>query len=946
VSVRLRFAPSPTGALHIGSVRTFLYNYLFARQRGGTLILRVEDTDQDRLVPGAIDSIYDGLHWLGISWAEGPREGGPHAPYVQSERLPLYQKKAQELVDKGAAYYCFCSKERLAAMRAQQQARKELTRYDRHCRSIPVAEAAERAKTEPHVVRLKVPDEGTLAIDDLVHGRIEWQANTIEDQVVLKSDGFPTYHLAVVIDDRVMEVTHILRGEEWIASIPKHLLIYRAFGWDVPPMAHFPDVLGPDGKKLSKRHGSTAVSQFRDDGYLPEALINYLSLIGWAPGTEDEVFSMDDLVRVWKIEQVQKAGGKWDKERLNYFNGVWIRRLSVDELVRRLRPFVPAEWDEEMLRAIAPHIQERMKTLTDAKEQIAFLFTDELSYDKALLVPKKSDTRATGEALSKAAAVLRDTNPFTAAQLRHALETVADEIRWTIRDLTIAVRFAVTGRNPGPPLYESLELLGRERAVARVERAIEQLASEEVRREAIGPARRRFIARFTIRPGKPMVLEQQQQPSAETVDEGDREAFERIGQTLKAYREAAKRLLAEKYPLLRPVAPTHMRIDCDCLAILCDDGIVVRWEQASGDKPLVRSGRLIGDENKVSSVAPKFSEGYIYVPPDPASFELPAEGPRIQLAKTDAEGRSSPISDMRVGIVVALDKRDGTDQDRPIPIASIMNEFVFQLFGEEFDASAAFEPGKGQPFVAVSRIRLGIGWETFQIYPPYDPAVWDASKAPQWAELDLLAAATERNLADQHFFNIDPRASARRQFASLLQKFRALLDGPEAPVQEFLKANPALLSPTHTKVWPKLRLGDRATDFVFREPTDEYVLVEIEAPLRKLFREDGQQREELTHAVKQIADWIRYIQDNLATVQRELELTSISTNPRALIVIGRSTDLTPADRRTLITFESMHPRIRIMTYDDLFQTAQRTVENILGTLPDPRTTAEIYYVTR
>ena len=216
MTVRVRFAPSPTGALHIGSVRTILYNYLFARQRDGTLILRVEDTDQDRLVAGAIDSIYDGLKWMGVSWDEGPREGGPHAPYIQSERLPRYQKAAQELVDRGAAYFCFCSKERLAALRAQQAANKQITRYDRHCRNIDPKEAAERAKTEPHVIRLKVPDDGTIAIDDLVYGHVEWPLNTIEDQVLLKSDGFPTYHLAVVIDDHVMEITHIFRGEDWL----------------------------------------------------------------------------------------------------------------------------------------------------------------------------------------------------------------------------------------------------------------------------------------------------------------------------------------------------------------------------------------------------------------------------------------------------------------------------------------------------------------------------------------------------------------------------------------------------------------------------------------------------------------------------------------------------------------------------------------------------------
>jgi glutamyl-tRNA synthetase len=476
LSVRVRFAPSPTGALHIGSVRTILYNYLFARQRDGTLILRVEDTDQDRLVSGAIDSIYDGLHWLGISWHEGPQEGGPHAPYVQSERLPLYQRHAQELIEKGAAYYCFCSKERLAAVRAEQEARKEPTRYDRHCRNIPPAEAAERAKTEPHVIRLKAPDEGTLAIDDLVHGHIEWQADTIEDQVLLKSDGFPTYHLAVVIDDHAMEISHIMRGDEWVASVPKHLLIYGAFGWDVPPMAHVPSVLGPDGKKLSKRHGSTAVSQFREDGYLPEALINYLALVGWSPGTEDEVFSMDDLIRVWKIEQVQSAGGKWDKERLDFFNGLWIRKLSVDELVRRLEPFVPAEWDRAILTRIAPHIQERMKTLKDAKDQIRFLFTDDIGYESKLLIPKKSDRVSTVESLARARAILTQLEPFNGAVIQPALEGLAEQLGWSRRDLNGAIRIAITGRDVGPPLYESLEVLGKEKSLKRIEMAQELLA--------------------------------------------------------------------------------------------------------------------------------------------------------------------------------------------------------------------------------------------------------------------------------------------------------------------------------------------------------------------------------------------------------------------------------------------------------------------------------------
>src|SRR6266511_3730631 len=339
VTVRVRFAPSPTGSLHIGSVRTALYNYLFARQSKGSLVLRIEDTDQDRLVPGAIESIYEGFDWVGVKWDEGPREGGPHAPYIQSARLPLFQKHAQELVDSAAAYFCFCSKERLASLRAQQAARKEITRYDGLCRRIDPKEAAERAKSEPHVVRLKVPDEGVIAVDDLVYGHIEWPLNTIEDQVLLKSDGFPTYHLAVVVDDHVMGITHVFRGEDWLPSTPKHLLIWQAFGWTIPPHAHVPNVLGPDGKKLSKRHGATKVEEFRAQGYLPAAMANYLALIGWASGTEEEIFTMDELVQRWRIDQVHRDGGKWDRPRLDWFNGMYIRRLTPDGLMKEVEPF-------------------------------------------------------------------------------------------------------------------------------------------------------------------------------------------------------------------------------------------------------------------------------------------------------------------------------------------------------------------------------------------------------------------------------------------------------------------------------------------------------------------------------------------------------------------------------------------------------------------------------
>lgn len=476
MSVRVRFAPSPTGSLHIGSVRTTLYNYFFARQQGGALVLRIEDTDQDRLVEGAIDSIYDGLRWMGIDWDEGPREGGVHGPYVQSERLAIYQQHARALVDSGAAYPCFCTKERLEEMRRAQQARKEVTRYDGLCRAIDAREASRRAAEERHVVRLKVPEDGEIGWDDLVYGRIDFPLHAIEDQVLLKSDGFPTYQLAVVIDDHLMEISHVFRGEDWLPSTPKHLLVYRAFGWEVPPHAHLPNVLGPDGKKLAKRHGATKVEQFRSEGYLPEALANYLSLVGWAPGTEEEVFSLSDLVQRFRIEQVHKAGGKWDRERLLYFNGLWIRRLDEEDLFRRVSELAPEDWDRAVLRATIPHIRERMRTLVEARDQVGFLFTDDIPRTPDAIVPKKREPAEVAALLGRVAVLVRYADPFDAPTIDAGLRALADELGWPIRDVHFAVRGAATGSRVGFSLYESIVMLGRERALDRLEKAADAIA--------------------------------------------------------------------------------------------------------------------------------------------------------------------------------------------------------------------------------------------------------------------------------------------------------------------------------------------------------------------------------------------------------------------------------------------------------------------------------------
>ncbi|HET8569233.1 MAG TPA: glutamate--tRNA ligase [Candidatus Limnocylindria bacterium] len=477
MTVRVRFAPSPTGSLHIGSVRTTLYNWIFARQHGGTLMLRIEDTDQDRLVEGAIDSIYDGLRWMGLQWDEGPREGGRFAPYVQSERLPVYLEHARKLVESGAAYPCFCSKERLDQVRKAQAQRGEVTRYDGHCRSLDPKEAATRTGFERHVIRLKVPDEGTIALDDIVYGHIEWPLKSIDDQVLMKSDGFPTYHLAVVVDDHVMGITHVFRGEDWLPSTPKHLLIYRAFGWDVPPHGHFPNVLGPDSKKLAKRHGATRVEQFRTDGFLPEALLNYLALVGWSPGTEDEIFSLEQLVATWRIEHVQKAGGKWDLERLRWFNGMWIRRLGHEELAARLEPFLPDHWDRAVVRAAVPILQERLVTLADARDLLEFLFVVLVEPDAALLVPKKRTPEEVVAILSRTEVALRYLEPFEAGPIRSALEGVAADRGLSLRDTTIALYPAITGKRAGLPLFDGIALLGKERALARLREAQDRLAA-------------------------------------------------------------------------------------------------------------------------------------------------------------------------------------------------------------------------------------------------------------------------------------------------------------------------------------------------------------------------------------------------------------------------------------------------------------------------------------
>lgn len=469
--VRVRYAPSPTGALHLGGARTALFNFLFARQHGGRFLLRIEDTDQQRYSAESEKQLMEGLGWLGLRWDEGPDVGGPYAPYVQSQRLPLYRQAADELLGKAAAYRCFCTPERLQAMRAEQRARKQPERYDGRCATIPPAESDRRAAAgERFVVRQRIPKTGTTTVHDLILKDVTFQNETLDDHVLLKSDGFPTYHLAFAVDDHAMQISHIIRGVDWLPSAPKHVLLFEAFGWELPVLAHLPLVLGKDRQRLAKRHGARDVLEYRDAGYLPEAVDNFIAFLGWSPGTEEEIFTLDELSQRFQLEKVQPSPAVANLERLDWLNGQFIRRLSPSELAARLAERMPAI-PATRLEPLVPLIQERLRTLAEGPPMLEFFFQAPDRYDPATLVPKGRDAAATAAALRAAAGFLRQASDWTAPALDAGLREVAARLSWTTKDFFMALRVAVTGRTVTPPLIESMVQLGQDETVARVERA-------------------------------------------------------------------------------------------------------------------------------------------------------------------------------------------------------------------------------------------------------------------------------------------------------------------------------------------------------------------------------------------------------------------------------------------------------------------------------------------
>ncbi|GMR19173.1 MAG: glutamate--tRNA ligase [Patescibacteria group bacterium] len=467
MQVKTRVAPSPTGAPHVGTAYIALFDFAFARKHGGKFLLRIEDTDQKRLVKGAEEQILDVLTWLGLTWDEGPVR--------QSERLSIYKEHVERLVKKGRAYYCFCSPARLEESRHRAQKKGLPPRYDGLCRQLDSVVAEKRAKKEKFVIRLKVPENGETVFKDLIRGEIRFENQVIGDQVLLKSDGYPTYHLAVVVDDHLMEVTHVFRGEDWISSTPKHVLLYESFGWPLPQFAHFPVLRETNRSKLSKRHGSVGVLEFREEGYLPEALLNFLALLGWSyPGGKD-IFSLDEFIKEVDLSRVSSSAPIFDREKLNWMNGEYIRRLSVRELSRRVGEYLQAyrgiRLDSKLLEGTVPLVRERIKKLAEFEDLAGFFFND-VAWTRDKLLVRGESSRSAVEKLGAVVGLLSDEKKWEAEVLERKTRALVKRNDWKASDLFMLMRVAVTGRTISPPLFESMEVLGKEKSLARLSGAL------------------------------------------------------------------------------------------------------------------------------------------------------------------------------------------------------------------------------------------------------------------------------------------------------------------------------------------------------------------------------------------------------------------------------------------------------------------------------------------
>lgn len=484
MTVRVRYAPSPTGLQHIGGVRTALFNYFFARSSGGKFILRIEDTDRERFNQDSLRDIYDTFSWLGIRWDEGPDSGGDHGPYIQSERSDIYREFAEKLLASGHAYYAYDTAEELQKSREEQDGKG--AGYDRKFRDMPDSEKESyRERGIKPVVRFQVPLEGSTTFHDAVLGDVTWANEDVNpDPVLLKSDGYPTYHLANVVDDHLMEISHILRAQEWIPSAPLHVLIYSALGWKPPEFCHLPMVMGEDGQKLSKRHGATSVLEFRKAGYLPEAMINYVTRLGWSYDDKREVFSRSELEELFSLDKISKSPAVFDYKKLEWLNGVYIRELDEEQLLNAIMPFMreagvigdePEPAQLEKLRSAVPLIQERLKYLADAPTMLRFLFGKPAEYTVEDLLPKKLNARETLRILRAIDPLVRSIPERDDEANESLFREKAAELETKLGNLLMPVRIAITGSRVSPPLFGSIRLLGPDAAGTRIEAAIEKL---------------------------------------------------------------------------------------------------------------------------------------------------------------------------------------------------------------------------------------------------------------------------------------------------------------------------------------------------------------------------------------------------------------------------------------------------------------------------------------
>jgi glutamyl-tRNA synthetase len=492
--IRVRLAPSPTGPLHLGTARTALFNFLFARHEGGTFVLRLEDTDVARSTEAFERDILDGLHWLGITWDEGPgvaglEEAGPYAPYRQMARLPDYAAAAATLLAEDKAYRCYCTPEELEADRREQEANKRPPRYVGRCAALTPAErAAREAEGRPGAIRFRVRP-GIVGWDDLVRDRVEIDTfNLGGDFVIVRADGTPLYHFTVVVDDMAMRISHVIRGEDHVSNTPKHILLFEALGYPLPAFGHLPLILNADGTKMSKRKSQTAVADYIAQGFTREALVNYFAFLGWSPGTEEDVLSLDELIARFDLAKVQKGGARFDRERLEWLNGRWIRRLDDDDLVDRLLPFLEAARiagqvdrvpTSDELRSLLPIVRERLPTLAAIVDMAGFLWRDDLVLEPATIIPRRWDAETTRDGLTAARDLLaaHDGVTWEADELEPPLRSLVEARRWKAGDLFMAIRVATTGQTATPPLFDTLVALGRERTLTRLEAALDRLAA-------------------------------------------------------------------------------------------------------------------------------------------------------------------------------------------------------------------------------------------------------------------------------------------------------------------------------------------------------------------------------------------------------------------------------------------------------------------------------------